>query len=115
MDLRESHWLVPPFVSAFTTSIAGDHPGLLLLDCCIVLVCLVYEHQATHTATAQMVDLGASTVTVTFDPMATGTRLTIRHEGTASESGRRGVGDGWTRAMVSLKKRIEPVDGSARS
>ena len=45
----------------------------------------------------------ASTVTVTFEPLDTGTRLTIRHEGTASESGRRGVGEGWSRAVASLR------------
>ena len=45
----------------------------------------------------------ASIVTVTFKPTETGTRLRIRHEGTASESGRRGVGDGWSRAVASLK------------
>ena len=57
----------------------------------------------------------ASTVTVTFDPLATGTRLTIRHEGTASESGRRGVGDGWSCAVASLHARLESVDGTGRS
>ena len=45
----------------------------------------------------------ASTVTVTFEPVEAGTRLTIRHEGTASESGRRGVGEGWSYAVASLQ------------
>ncbi len=43
-----------------------------------------------------------STVTVTFEPLEAGTRLTILHEGTASKSGRRGVGEGWSCAVASL-------------
>ena len=45
----------------------------------------------------------ASTVTVTFEPLEVGTRLTVRHEGSASESGRRGVGEGWSRSVASLR------------
>ena len=53
-----------------------------------------------------------STVTVTFEPLETGTRLTIRHEGTATESGRRGVGDGWSRALASLEAWLNSRPGN---
>ena len=48
-----------------------------------------------------------SQVTVLFEPVGSGTSLTVRHQGIRQESGRRGVADGWNYGLASLSTMLD--------
>lgn len=57
-----------------------------------------------------------SQVTVELNPQGTGSRLTVRHEGIVLESGRLGVGEGWSYGLSRLIEMLEkqPLGVSGR-